>query len=210
MTLRVPPGRTGRRWLVRRLEIARTGADALKEKRRVLLRRRQQLEPEREQAELEWRQAARTAAELGQRALALSGQRRLRLAAFYVSGHAEANVRWRNLLGVAIPEGAEIDFGEAAELVPLGASVPLTLAAAAHREALAAAARHAHLQEAQRRIDNELVTTARRLRALEKRWIPRHRAALAQLELALDELEREEAGRTRWFRERGSRRRIGS
>jgi len=40
MPLRVPPGRTGRPWLLHRLAVARSGADVLEEKRRTLLRRR--------------------------------------------------------------------------------------------------------------------------------------------------------------------------
>ncbi len=38
---------------------------------------------------------------------------------------------------------------------------------------------------------------ARRARAIERRWIPRHEAALAALELGLEETEREEAVRLR-------------
>jgi vacuolar-type H+-ATPase subunit D/Vma8 len=45
---------------------------------------------------------------------------------------------------------------------------------------------------------------ARRLRAIEQRWIPEHEQALARLELTLDELEHEESGRVRWFQERES------
>ena len=202
MPLRVPPGRTGRRWLLHRLEVARAGADVLEEKRRVLLRRRRQLEREVEQARADWERLARTAAELGRRALVLSGARRLRLAAFYGGGRTDARVRWRNLLGVVVPEDVELTFGDPVELAPFGASLPLTLAAGAHRQALAAAARYARAAEAHRRVDDELSNTSRRLRALEQRWIPRHEEALARLELALDEAEREDAGRVRWLEER--------
>jgi len=52
------------------------------------------------------------------------------------------------------------------------------------------------------RIDAELAATTRRLRALERRWIPAHEEALAALSLALDESEREDAIRGRWFVER--------
>jgi vacuolar-type H+-ATPase subunit D/Vma8 len=44
----------------------------------------------------------------------------------------------------------------------------------------------------------ELAETTRRERAIERRWIPEHEAALHRLELALDEREREEVARARW------------
>jgi V/A-type H+-transporting ATPase subunit D len=204
MPLRVPPGRTGRPWLLHRLEVARAGADVLDEKRRVLLRRRRQLELEVEDARLEWERLAHTAAELRELALVLSGARRFRLAAFYGGGRAELRVRWRNVLGVSLPDAAEISFAEPVDLVPFGASLPLALAAGAHRQALAAATRYARVREEHRRVREEVERTARRLRAIEQRWIPRHEEALAKLELTLDELEREDSGRVRWFLKRTS------
>ena len=44
----------------------------------------------------------------------------------------------------------------------------------------------------------ELALTARRLRTIERRWLPEHRDALQTLELRLDEDEREELTRVRW------------
>ena len=204
MPLRVPPGRTGRPWLLHRLEVARAGADVLEEKRRALLRRRDRLALEVAEAEREWERLARDALALHRQALVLSGARRLRLAAFYGGGRADVRVRYRNLLGVTLPDPAEIDFTEPVDLVPLGASLPLALAAGAHRQALEAAARYASVREAHRRVSEEARSTARRLRAIEQRWIPRHEEALARLELMLDELEREDAGRVRWFQGRSA------
>jgi len=132
----------------------------------------------------------------------LSGARRLRLAAFYGGGRADVQVQYRNLLGVTLPDGARIDFTEPVDLVPLGATLPLALAAGVHRRALEAAARYACAREAHRRVSEETRSTARRLRAIERRWIPRHEEALARLELTLDELEREDSGRVRWFQGR--------
>lgn len=206
MALRVPPGRTGRPWLLHRLEVARAGADVLEEKRRVLLRRREQLALEVVQARREWEQLAAEAGELHHRALVLSGARRFRLAAFYGGGRAEARVLWRNLLGVTVPDAVEITFTEPIDLVPFGATLPLVLAAGAHRRALTAAAQYARVQEAHRRVSEEVKRTARRLRAIEQRWIPQHEQALARLELTLDELEREDSGRVRWFQDRESER----
>jgi V/A-type H+-transporting ATPase subunit D len=209
MALRVPPGRTGRPWLLHRLEVAHAGADVLEEKRRVLLRRREQLALEVEEARLEWERLAGEAAELRRRAVVLSGARRFRLAAFYGGAQADVRVHWRNVLGVSVPDTAEVSFTEPIDLVPFGASLPLVLAVRAHRQALAAAARYACLHEAHRRVSEEVRNTARRLRAIEHRWIPQHEEALAKLDLTLDELEREDSGRVRWFQDRESTRASG-
>ena len=81
----------------------------------------------------------------------------------------------------------------------LGGGSALVYAAAAYRSALAAAGRFAAARLAHERVGAELRATTRRLRAVERRWIPQHEAALAALELALDEGEREEAARIRWI-----------
>lgn len=208
MALRVPPGRTGRPWLLHRLEVARAGADVLEEKRRVLLRRREQLALEVAEARREWERLAGEAGELHQRALVLSGARRFRVAVFYGGGRADVRVQWRNLLGVSLPDAAEVSFTEPIDLVPFGATLPLVLAAGAHRRALTAAAQYARVREAHRRVSEEAKRTARRLRAIEQRWIPRHEQALARLELTLDELEREDSGRVRWFQDRDQSHRL--
>lgn len=72
-------------------------------------------------------------------------------------------------------------------------------AAAAYGRAVEAGARFAAARAALDRMDAELASTARRLRALERRWILAHEEALAALALALDETEREDALRARWF-----------
>ena len=163
----------------------------------MLLRRRLQLEREAEKERSEWRQLADTAAELGQRALVLSGARRLRLTTFYRHGPAEVVVTSRNVLGVVVPDRVDLRLPEPVDLAPLGASMPLVLAEDAHRRALAAAAACARAEQALRLVDAELARTARRLRALEKRWIPLHERALARLALSLEEAEREDAARRR-------------
>ena len=68
-------------------------------------------------------------------------------------------------------------------------------AAAAFRRALVAGVRTAAAQEAVRRLDAEIAVTRRRLRALEKRWLPRLRDELGRLELALEQAEQEDASR---------------
>jgi len=65
-----------------------------------------------------------------------------------------------------------------------------------------AAVKDAVARSALKRIGSELALTARRQRALERRWLPALTAARKQLNGALDELEREEATRAVWAQRR--------
>ena len=95
----------------------------------------------------------------------------------------------RRVLTVGLVEG---------ELFPAGGSAALAYAAQAHGRALEAAARVGAVWTAHRRASEELRATTQRLRAIERRWIPEHERALAALELALDEADREDTARVRW------------
>jgi V/A-type H+/Na+-transporting ATPase subunit D len=201
MAIRVPPGRAGRIWLLRRLEVARRGADVLDQKRRTLLRERQQLAERLDAAGADWELAARAAAAWNARAQALTGQRRLRLAALH-SGAATVSVTWRNMLGVLVPIDARFEPGGTPDFVALGGGAGIALAARAHAEALSAAAVYAATRAAHEAIASELATTTVRLRAIEKRWIPDHETALKTLELTLDENELADIARARWASER--------
>jgi vacuolar-type H+-ATPase subunit D/Vma8 len=68
-----------------------------------------------------------------------------------------------------------------------------------------AAVKDAVARSALKRISSELALTARRQRALERRWLPALTAATRRLNGALDELEREEATRAVWARRRQQR-----
>ena len=84
----------------------------------------------------------------------------------------------------------------------LGGGSTVALAAQAHERALGAAAAHAAARMAHDAIAAELATTTRRLRAIERRWIPQHEAELARLELRLEEVELEDVARAHWAQER--------
>ncbi len=198
MGLRPPPGRAGRLWVLRRLEVGRRGVEVLDQKRQVLVREQRRLGEGLERASREWEQAARTASVWSERALALAGERRLRLAAGRTRGRCTVEVGWRNALGTVFPSGAEVRCVAAPDLVALGGGSSVALAAVACAEALVAAARHAAAQIAYDAITRELVATTRRQRAIERRWILEHEAALRRIELALDERELEDIARVRW------------
>jgi len=197
MPIRVPPGRAGRLWLMRRIEVARRGADVLEQKRRTLLRERLLLVDQVAEAAAEWQRAAAAAAEWNARALAAAGARALRLAALGLGGKASLTVTRRSVLGVAVPDLATLAGPAGSDLLSTGGAV-VQLGAEAHGEALAAAAALAVRQAALEVIETELRTTVRRLRAIERRWIPRHEAELRRLQLSLDEAELADIARARW------------
>ena len=202
MAIRVPPGRAGRLWLMRRLEVAVRGTDVLDQKRRTLLRERQRTATTLADAAAAWEREARLATQSNDRALALAGERRLRLGAVHCTRPATAEVTWRNMIGTVIPTEVRVDIAELADFVALGGGATVALAADAHRRALAAAAAHAAARTAHEAIEREFTATTRRLRAIERRWIPEHERALRRLELELAERELEDISRARFARER--------
>ena len=201
MPLRLPPGRAGRLWLLHRIDTGRRGDEVLDQKRQALVREELRLRAESEAAEAEWVWAAAEARRWLQRAALLGGERGLALARFYAGEPAEVELAWRNTLGVFHPAEARLAPRTTAKAATVG-TVALEPAAAAHRRALEAAVRFAAARSSHRRVAAELALTARRLRTIERRWLPEHERALAELEIRLDEEEREESGRIRWAAER--------
>lgn len=198
MPLRVPPGRAGRLWLVRRLEIARRGVNVLDQKRQALVREQRTLVESLAGAASGWERLGREAAGWSDRALAVAGERRLRLAGARVVSPCTVEVKWRNALGTVFPAAASVCVSPPRDLVALGGGSTVALAARAHADAVAAAAEHAAARAASEAVAAELLATTRRQRAIERRWIPEHEAALHRIELTLDERELEEVARARW------------
>ena len=201
--LRVPPGRAGRLWLEGRLAVARRAANLLERKLRVLRQERERLAALHEQTAIAWEQSCVEAETWLLRAALLGGQAAIRHA--IPRRPAEVRITWATTMGVrypadarcALPPGDDEDGGGTG---PDNAA--LTPTADAYRSALAAAARHAAARAALRTIDDELLATRRRVRAIEHRWIPRLESTLARIRLALEEEERAEGLRLRWARER--------
>jgi len=202
MPLRVPPGRAGRIWLVRRLETARRGAELLDRKRQALVREQARIRIEASQARHEWDEAAALLALWSARAAMLDGAERIGLLARHVEQPGSLQLSWSNLMGARIPSLESTTVPDPPPLSALGGSSAAVLVARAACEATRAAARHAAAERAQAEISAELARAARRLRALQERWIPQHEQALARLDLALDESQREQAARVRWLTRR--------
>jgi V/A-type H+-transporting ATPase subunit D len=171
----------------------------LDDKRRGLLREKVQLVAIVEEVRDAWGRAVGEAEAWLQRALLISGQRSFELARFHVPEPAEVHLTWRRSLGVAYPSNVEVRLPPTPDLIAPGGSSALPAAASAYGRALEAGARFAVVRSALDQVEAELAATTRRLRALERRWIPAHEQALAALALELDETEREDGVRARWF-----------
>jgi len=193
--LRVPPGRAGRLWLRERLRLAEHGLSLLEKKLAILEQERSRLRQLAEQTRHDWEATCLAARTWQVRAELLGGQRSLRLAG---PQHAtDVTVRWATTAGVRYPHDVDCasppDDGEA-----IVGSTTLVAAAAAHRTAITAAARYAVADAAVRAVDREFVATRIRAQGLRRRRVPDLRAALARVELALEEEERSEGIRLRW------------
>ena len=206
MPLRIPPGRAGRVWLVRRLQVARHGAELLDRKRTALLAEHAHLTAEAAAARVAWEDAARKVARWSTRAAVLDGTGHLELLARHVRGEAVLELEWSNLMGARLPAARTVSVPDPPPLSALGAGSATVVLAGVCREATIAGARLAVAERAQSELAAELARAARRLRALRDRWIPQHEQALQRLDLALDESQREQAVRVRWLTQRAGRR----
>lgn len=197
MPARIPPGRSGRVWLGERLAIAARGAELLDRKRQVLLTERARLRDELQNARGAWLAAAAEAELWGRRALVTDGLRRLDVLSRNVRADATLELSWANMMGARLPAVTAIAIPGPLNPSALGGSSAAALAARAAAEATRAAGRFAAADHADRELARELARATRRLRALRKHLIPEYEAALQQLELALDETQREQSARVR-------------
>jgi V/A-type H+-transporting ATPase subunit D len=78
---------------------------------------------------------------------------------------------------------------------PLACSAALAETRKTARRALQAAVHHAAAHEAERRVAREIAITRQRIRALQHRWIPHLTAAIKDIDLTLEEMERADAAR---------------
>ena len=193
-TVRHPSGRAGRLWLRRRLATAELGSDQLGRKLRVLLQEHARLERQRDGAERAWLDAVALARRWQLRVGVLGGQETYAVGA--PVDPVQVQVRWTSVVGVTIPARPE-QVGPLAPLAGVAANSAVLAAAEAFSFALQAAAELAVVAEAARRIEAELALTRRRVRALDRRWLPALRTALAALEQSLELAEQEDGSRLR-------------
>lgn len=193
-TISIPPGRSGRMWLRRRIATAEQGRDQLDRKLRILVPEQQRMRLQAARMRRAWADACAEADTWLLRAVLLGGHDALR--AMTPTATVEVEITWTTATGLTYPSAARIAGPPADPPGPAG-NAAIEPAAAGFRAALLAGVRTAAAEEAVRRIDAEIALTRRRLRALDKRWLPGLQYALAQLELALEQGEQEDAIRLR-------------
>jgi V/A-type H+-transporting ATPase subunit D len=191
---KIPPGRAGRMWLRGRLDTAERGRDQLDRKLRILIPEQQRLQTRAQQRREAWLAACEHAQLWLLRAAVLGGQDAIRGASPPQPTHV--HVTWTSAMGLSYPEDAALAEPDANVAVRSG-NAAIVPAATAFRAALLSGARAAAADEAVRRLEAEIAVTRRRARALDKRWLPWLRDALAALELTLEQGEQEDGMRLR-------------
>lgn len=193
---RVPPGRAGRIWLQRRLDLAGRAASRLDQKLRILRTEQAHAALQVERTRPVWEERCRAAETWLLRAAVLTGRTGLEPAS--APPLADVTVAWTTAMGATYPTDAVCVLPEPDPDQAPTSSAAVIEAASAYRSALDAAVRHAVAEWAARAIDAEVRTTSLRLRGVQDRWIPRLDEALRRLRLGLDEAEQAEGVRLRW------------
>ena len=193
-----PPGRAGRLWLQRRIVTAQQGADLLDHKLRILRSERERLVLRKERTAAAWEAASLEARTWLLRATLVGGERAVRLSSEQALARVE--VRWDQPMGVHYPAEARCFPPDASAEPPQTIGAAVVTARESHRRALQAGVEHAAAEAAVRILEAEERATRRRLRAIEERWIPSLRDALAEVQLKLDEEEHADGVRLRWSR----------
>lgn len=194
--LHAPPGRAGRLWLQHRLATAQQGADLLEHKLHILRAERERLALQQERTSNAWEAASSEATTWLLRGVLLGGERAVRLSSDQAL--ADVEIVWEQPMGVRYPAEATCAVPEpSADSSPMG-NAALVTARECHRRALQAAVEHAVVEAAVHVLEVEERATRRRLRAIEDRWIPRLREALADVQFKLEEEEHADGVRLRW------------
>jgi V/A-type H+/Na+-transporting ATPase subunit D len=189
----IPPGRAGRLWLQHRLNTAEHAVDLLQRSLRVMRDERERMRLRAARTEEEWRVRCAEAEAFILRAALVGGRRTLLLAA--PTERADVAIDHTVTMGVRHPARATCTASREQPRTPDG--IALAPARRACQDALEAACAHAAATAALAALDHEITATRQRLRAIERRWLPRLRTALAQTELTLEEQEREDGARLR-------------
>ncbi|MEV0667846.1 V-type ATP synthase subunit D [Actinomadura luteofluorescens] len=188
-----PQGRAGRLWLRQRVTAAEAALDLLERKLGILRDEQDGLHRRAGATGEEWERRCREADRLLTRATLLGGRRVLPLSS--TGERADLTVEHTTLMGVTYPRRVVLDLPDRPAPSPSG--IALAPARRACRAALEAACAHAAAIAAVDAVDAEATATRQRIRAIERRRLPRLRAALNRIEVALEEREREDGARLR-------------
>lgn len=182
--------RAARLRLMRQLDLARHATELLHGKEQALQRERVRLAGHADRARTEWTRGAEEAATWLQRARCLGAGDELTALALRGPRPARLTIRWRASMGITYPDSVDCTPNTQRDLASTAALGP---GIKAHHAALVAAATHASTVTALARLDDELAGTRRRRRAIDERLVPRLETQLSELDIHLDEQDREEA-----------------
>ena len=194
MTGRSTTSGAARLQLMTRLELARHASELLHGKEQALQRERVRLEGHADRASRQWVESCERAAGWLQRARCLGASDELAALVEQGSRSATVTIEWQTSMGITYPDDVECVPAAPSDLFSTAALGPAT---DAHHRALEHGATHAATVAALERLDSELAATRRRRRAITDRLVPALEADLDDLELHLDEQDREEALRVR-------------
>ncbi|MFF6850002.1 V-type ATP synthase subunit D [Streptomyces antimycoticus] len=196
-TSATPPSRAARLRLRHSLDVALRGADLLEQKLRILRTRHESLLRAEETGARAWRDTVREAETWLLRGLLQGGEHALATAA---DGVGPTEITWRaeTTMGVRHPWHLSCQVPDRSPDAATPGNTALVHAEAAWREALRAGAEYAVARAAAGIVGAEVARTRQRVRALRRHWIPRLEESLAQIGLALEESEHEDAVRRRW------------
>ncbi|GAA0552764.1 V-type ATP synthase subunit D [Streptomyces mordarskii] len=196
-TSATPPSRAARLRLRHSLDVALRGADLLEQKLRILRTRHESLLRAEEAGARAWRDTVREAETWLLRGLLQGGEHALETAA---DGVGPTEIAWRaeTTMGVRHPWHLSCQDPDRSPDAATPGNTALVHAEAAWREALRAGAEYAVARAAAGIVGAEVARTRQRVRALRRHWIPRLEESLAQIGLALEESEHEDAVRRRW------------
>ncbi|GAA1538877.1 hypothetical protein GCM10009827_067600 [Dactylosporangium maewongense] len=191
----VPVGRSGLLWLRHRLEVTRHGSSVLRRKLTLLAAEHDRLRRRHAETARDWTAADAAARGRLERAVLLDGLEAIDAAAEMPP--AEVCVPWTAVMGVRCPGEPSVLIPPRPAQLPAPGGAALSQAEAAYRAAALAAVRHAAADAALAAVESEMAATRRRVRALDRHWIPALEAALAARTLQLAELEAADLTRRR-------------
>ncbi|MBC7263817.1 MAG: V-type ATP synthase subunit D [Chloroflexi bacterium] len=207
--INIQPTRSNLLRLKQNLQLAREGYEILDKKREVLTAELVHLAHDAETLQEELWKLLTTAYRALEEARLVMGQERVEWAALAVNKTVEVRVKLHSVMGVPVP--IVESYGEPPEM-PYGlgdTTVALDEASMRFRAVVARIPQFAEFVTSVWRLAKELQKTQRRVNALQHIFIPYYESAVAFIESALEEREREEAFRLKRIKTKTARPTIG-
>lgn len=198
--INIPPTRSNLLQMKNKLEFTRDGYNILEKKREILTTELLQIADQADALQNEVWELITFAYQALEKARLTMGQEHVEWAALAVTKSVDVIIRIRSTMGVSLPR---IEArGEPPELsYSLGSTtVELDESNAAFRHVLEKTPQLTELVSSVWRLAHELKQTQRRVKALERIFIPNYEETIRFIEDTLEEHEREETFRLKWLK----------